>query len=135
MLASSSSSSGSLGRHGFMASMNSVIGTSSKEKRKRRATKKDKKPPPPSTDETQGMLMRDFAEGVILQDYAKDESSESGKSSSTKTSGSLSPSFKNIRAESWCDLLMEDIDFPTPPISDTIDTNRDSGRVELINDY
>ena len=65
MLASSSSRSGSLGRHGFMASRKSVIGTSSKEKRKRRATKKDKKPPPPSTDEIQAMLMRDFAEGVM----------------------------------------------------------------------
>ena len=96
MLASSSSSSGSLGRHGFMASMNSVIGASSKEKRKRRATKKDKKPPPPSTDETQGMLMRGFAEGVTLQDYTKDESSESGKSLSTTTPGSLSPSFKDV---------------------------------------
>ena len=104
MLASSSSSSGSLGRHGFMASMNSVIGASSKEKRKRRATKKDKKPPPPSTDETQGMLMRDFAEGVILQDYAKDESSESGKSSSTKTPGSYSPSFKDV--ERYCEGLL-----------------------------
>ena len=79
MLASSSSSSGSLGRHGFMASMNSVIGASSKEKRKRGATKKDKKPPPPSTDEAQDSLIRDFTDGVNLQDYAKAESSESGK--------------------------------------------------------
>ena len=62
-----------------MASMNSVIGTSSKEKRKRGATKKDKKPPPPSTDEVQGSLIRDFTDGVNLQDYAKAESSESGK--------------------------------------------------------
>lgn len=53
----------------------SVIGTSSKEKRKKRPTQRDEKP---STDEIQAMLMRDFAEGVMSQDYAKDESSESG---------------------------------------------------------
>ena len=87
-----------------MASVSSAIGASSKAKRKRRNIKRDKKPPPPSTDETQGMLMRDFAEGVILQDYAEDESSEGGKSSSTKTPGSLSPSFKNI--EKRCEGLL-----------------------------
>ena len=103
MYASSSSSSGSLGRHGFMASRKSIIGTSSKEKRKKRPSKKDRRPPPPSTDEIQGMLMRDFAEGVILQDYAKDESSESGKSLSAKTPGSLSLSFKDV--EKLCDGL------------------------------
>ena len=53
----------------------SVIGTSSKEKRKKRPTQRDENS---STDETQAMLMRDFAEGVMSQDYAKDESSESG---------------------------------------------------------
>ena len=40
--------------------------------------------------------MRDFAEGVILQDYAKLESSESGKSLPTKTLGSLSLRFKDV---------------------------------------
>ena len=40
--------------------------------------------------------MRDFAEGVILQDYAKVESSESGKSLLKKTPGSLSLRFKDI---------------------------------------
>ena len=79
-----------------MASMSSVIGASSKEKRKRRAAKRDKEPPPPSADEAQGALTRGFAEGVTSQDYAKRESSESGKSSSTKTPGSRSPSFKGV---------------------------------------
>ena len=57
---------------------------------------KAKKPPPPSADEIQGSLMRDFTEGVILQDYAKAESSESGKLLSKKTPGSLPLSFKDI---------------------------------------
>ena len=82
---------------------NSVIGISSKEKTKKRL-KKDEKPPPPSTDEIQGMLMRDFAEGVMSQDYAKDESSDSGKSLSTKTPGSLSLSFKDV--EKLCEGLL-----------------------------
>ena len=42
------------------------------------------------------MLMRDFTEGVILQDYAKAESSESGKLLSKKTPGSVPLSFKDI---------------------------------------
>ena len=40
--------------------------------------------------------MRDFTEWVILQDYAKAESSESGKLLSKKTLGSLPLSFKDI---------------------------------------
>ena len=40
--------------------------------------------------------MRDFAEGVILQDYDKVESSESKKSLFKKTSGFLYPRFKDI---------------------------------------
>ena len=39
--------------------------------------------------------MRDFTEGVILQDYAKAESLESGKLLSKKTPGSLTLSFKD----------------------------------------
>jgi len=42
------------------------------------------------------MFMRDFNEGVNLQDYAKAESSESGKLLSKKTPGSLPLSFKDI---------------------------------------
>ena len=40
--------------------------------------------------------MRDFAEGVILQDYDKVESSESKKSLFKKTSGFLYLRFKDI---------------------------------------
>ena len=77
--ASSSSSSGFSGPKGFMASVKSVIGTSSEEKSKKRSSRKAKKPPPSFTDEVQGSLIRDFTDGVNLQDYAKAESSESGK--------------------------------------------------------
>ena len=42
------------------------------------------------------MLIRDFTDGVNLQDYAKAESSESGKSSFKKTPSSLPLSFKDI---------------------------------------
>ncbi len=40
--------------------------------------------------------MRDFAEGVILQDYAMPEFSETRKSLSEATPGSLSLNFKQI---------------------------------------
>ena len=50
------------------------------------------------------MLIRDFTEGVILQDYAKAESSESGKLLSKKTPGSLPLSFKDI--EKFCESLL-----------------------------
>ena len=88
----------------FVAGRSSVVGTSSKERAKKRSGKKGKKPPPPSTDEIQGILMRDFAEGVILQDYAKPESSETGKSLSKTTPGSLSLNFKQI--EEYCESLL-----------------------------
>ena len=87
-----------------MANKSSVVGASFKERAKKRSSKKSKKPPPPSTDEIQGILMRDFAEGVILQDYAKPESSETGKSLSKTTSGSLSLNFKQI--EEFCECLL-----------------------------
>ena len=67
-------------------------------------SRKAKKPPLPFTDEIHNMLMRDFTEGVILQDYAKAESLESGKLLSKKTPGSLTLSFKDI--EKFCELLI-----------------------------
>ena len=63
-----------------------------------------KKPSPPSTDEIQGALMRNFSDGVILQDYVKAESLESGKSSFKTTPGSLSLPFKDI--EKFCESLL-----------------------------
>ena len=50
------------------------------------------------------MFMRDFNEGVNLQDYAKAESSESGKLLSKKTPSSLPLSFKDI--EKFCESLL-----------------------------
>ena len=50
------------------------------------------------------MLIRDFTDGVNLQDYAKAESSESGKSSFKKTPGSLPLSFKDI--EKFCESML-----------------------------
>ena len=102
--ASSSSRSGLSGTKGFVASMDSVIGTSSEETKKKRTLKKAKKPSPPSTDEIQGALMRNFSDGVILQDYVKAESSESGKSSFKTTPGSLSLPFKDIGK--FCESLL-----------------------------
>ena len=86
-----------------MASKSSVVGASFKERAKKRSSNKSKKPPPPSTDEIQGILMRDFAEGVILQDYAMPEFSETRKSLSKATPGSLSLSFKQV--EERCESL------------------------------
>ena len=56
------------------------------------------------------MLMRDFTEGVILQDFAKAESSESGKLLSKKTPGSLSLRFKDI--EKFCESLLPEGSSP-----------------------
>ena len=49
-------------------------------------------------------MIRDFTDGVNLQDYAKAESSESGKSSFKKTPGSLPLSFKDI--EKFCESML-----------------------------
>ena len=75
-----------------------------RKQRKKRTFKKAKELPPPSTDEIQGALMRDFSDGVILQDYAKAESSESEESLSNATPGSLSLPFKEI--EKFCESLL-----------------------------
>ena len=101
---SASSRRRSFALEGFVANKSSVVGTSFKERAKKRSSKKGKKPPPPSTDEIQGVLMRDFAEGVILQDYAMPEFSETRKSLSKATPGSLSLNFKQI--EERCESLL-----------------------------
>ena len=100
---SASSRRRSFALEGFVANKSSVVGASFKERAKKRSSNKSKKPPPPSTDEIQGILMRDFAEGVILQDYAMPEFSETRKSLSKATPGSLSLNFKQI--EERCESL------------------------------
>ena len=100
---SASSRRRSFALEGFVANKSSIVGASFKERAKKRSSNKSKKPPPPSTDEIQGILMRDFAEGVILQDYAMPEFSETRKSLSKATPGSLSLSFKQV--EERCESL------------------------------
>ena len=59
------------------------------------------------------MLMRDFTEGVILQDYAKAESLESGKLLSKKTPGKV-VNFVTIFCIVFIFMILVELQRPIP---------------------